>query len=163
MQVWRQYDAQCRSFIGATYNEDADPSFVPLTADEDLASAQQTTYEIAAAAVGINTLLLVHTLMQHVFDNGCSSTLVRVHQCGGFVISLINIGLFAGLLGNIYSVVGVANEDNFKYNVYFKGINIAFVAFAGLFGGIADLAFQLYLIIPHCFCSITDNNAQCWH
>ena len=155
-------DGQCRSFAGATYDVDADPSFVPAADDEELASTQQTAYEIAAAAVGLNTVLFVHTLLQHFFHDGCSEMLVKLHQSAGFVISLVNIGLFGGLVGWFYSVAGVTNEDNFKYNVYFKDINIAYVAFAGLFGGVADLAFQLYLLVPHCVGSIQDNNAKCW-
>ena len=159
-------DGQCRAFAGATYDVDADPSFQPATADEELATTQQTTYEIAAAAVGINVVLLVHTLLQHAWKNGCSEMLVKLHQMGGVVISLVNIGLFAGLVGNIYSVTGVDNDDNIKYNVYFKDINIAAVSIIGLVGGVVDLAFQLYLNIPHlkdiCVGSITDNNAACW-
>lgn len=155
-------DGQCRKFVQATYDVDADPSFVPTTADEELATTQHITYEIAAAAVGINTVLLVHTLLQHAFKNGCSETLVKVHQSTGVVISLVNLGLFAGLIGNIYSVAGVDNEDNFQYNVYFKDVNIAFVAISGLVGGVVDLVFQLYLIIPHCVGSIRDNNDACW-
>lgn len=155
-------DGQCRPFANATYNKDADPSFVAAAADEDLAAAQQTTYEIAAAAVGINVLLLVHTLMMQAFEDGYSVMLVKLHQSAGFVISLVNIGLFAGLLGWLYSVAGVDNEDNFLYNVYFKDINVIYVAFAGLFGGIADLVFQLYLVVPHCSNSDTDKNAACW-
>ena len=155
-------DGQCRKFVDATYDVDADPSFVPADADEDLAAAQQTTYQIAAATVGINAVLLVHTLLQHAAEDGYSAMLVKLHQSGGVVISLVNIGLFAGLLGWMYSVAGVDNEDNMTYNVYFKDINVIYVAFAGLFGGIADLVFQLYLIVPHCINRDTDRNAACW-
>ena len=87
---------------------------------------------------------------------------MKLHQSAGIIISLVNLGLFAGLVGNIYSVAGVDNEDNFLYNVYFKDINIAYVAFFGLAGGIADLVFQLVLVIPHCAESIPDGNAACW-
>lgn len=155
-------DGQCRNFVGATYDVDADPSFVPAADDEDLATTQQTTYEIAAAAVGINAVLLAHTLLQHAFNNGCSETLVKLHQSAGVVISLVNLGLFAGLVGNILSVAGVDNKDNYDYNVYFKDINIAYVAIVGLAGGVADLAFQLYLLIPHCVESIQERTAACW-
>lgn len=155
-------DGQCRPFAGATYDVDADPSFVPAAADEDLATTQQTTYEIAAAAVGINAVLLAHTLLQHIAKNGCSETLVKLHQSAGVVISLVNIGLFAGLVGNILSVAGVDNKDNYDYNVYFKDINITYAAIVGLVGGVADLAFQLFLLIPHCVESIPDGRAACW-
>jgi len=155
-------DGQCRPFAGATYDVDADPSFVPAADDEDLAAAQQTTYQIAAATVGINVVLLVHTLLQHVAEDGYSAMLVKLHQTFGFVISFVNIGLFAGLLGWMYSVVGVDNEDNMKYNVIFNDINVIYVAFAGLFGGIADLVFQLYLIVPQRCMGGIDRNAACW-
>ncbi len=155
-------DGQCHKFVNATYDVDADPSFVPADADEDLAAAQQTTYEIAAATVGINAVLLTHTLLQHALNDGGSEMLVKLHQSAGFVISLVNIGLFAGILGWLYSVVGVDNEDNFLYNIYFKDVNVIYVAFAGLFGGITDLVFQLYLLVPHCSNSDTDKNAACW-
>lgn len=155
-------DGQCRHFVGATYDVDADPSFVPAAADKELASTQQTAYEVATAAVVINAVLFAHTLLQHFFHDGCSEMLVKLHQMGGVVVSLVNLGLFAGVVGAIYSVEGVANEDNFKYNVYYKDINIAYVAIAGLVGSVVDLAFQLYLIIPHCVSSIPDGNDRCW-
>jgi len=155
-------DGQCRPFVDAVYSVNADPSFVPVAADKDLAAAQQTTYEIAAAAVGMNAVLLTHTLLQHALNDGGSEMLVKLHQSAGFIISLVNIGLFAGILGWLYSVAGVDNEDNFLYNVYFKDVNVIYVAFAGLFGGITDLVFQLYLLVPHCSNSDTDKNAACW-
>lgn len=158
-----QKEGQCRKFVGAIYNVDADPSFVPATADKELADTQQNAYGIAAAAVGVNAVLFAHTILQHLFDDGCSSMLVKVHQSVGVGVSLVNLGLFAGVVGLIYSVEGVANEDNFKYNVYYKDINIAYVAITGIVGSVVDLAFQLYLLIPHIFKSIPDGNAACWH
>ena len=155
-------DGKCRHFVGATYDVDADPSFVPAAADKELASTQQTAYEVATAAVVINAVLFAHTLLQHLFHDGCSAMLVKVHQTAGVAVSLVNLGLFAGVVGAIYSVEGVANEDNFKYNVYYKDINIAYVAITGLVGSVVDLAFQLYLLIPHCVGSISDGNASCW-
>lgn len=154
-------DGVCRKFDNASYDVNADPSFVPAADDEDLATTQQTAYEIAAAAVGINAVLLAHTLLQHVTDDGCSTMLVKVHQSAGAAISLINLGLFAGILGGLYSVAGVDNEDNLMYNVYFKDVNIASVAIAGIVGSVADLAFQLYLLLPH-ICPIPGGRAACW-
>ena len=158
-------DGVCRKFVDATYNVDADPSFVPLTTDKELATAQQTTYEIAAATVAINAVLFTHSILQHVVDHEnhpWREMMVKIHQSAGFVISLVNLGLFAGLLGWLYSVTGVDNEDNFKYNVYFKDVNIVYVAITGLVGSMVDLAFQLYLLLPHCIASLKDRNAECW-
>ncbi len=155
-------DAVCRYFVNATYDHHADPSFVPIDAEQELADTQQTMFQIAAWTLGINSILFAHTLMKHLLPDGGSTLLVQLHQSGGVVISVVNICLFAAFVGWIDSVVGVDNADNLKYNEYFKNINIDTAAIMGIVFSGCDLVFQLYLLVPHLLNKSEDPNVQCW-
>ena len=93
----------------------------------------QTLFDIAVLTSVVNGLLFVWSIAAH-WDYGAG-----LIAKGQFLLSLLNVGLFAGLVGNLNSVEGILDEANVENNVFFTtaGNPYAIVVF-GLSAGVLD-------------------------
>lgn len=129
----------CVPFSGDSYkvNDKGDGyNFVPVVQDEFMADTQQVLYNISVAAAVINALLFVHSALSH----WQWAPLVNAHLNVRPALSLINIGLFAGLVGWFNSVEHIDEDYNLDNNVYFsEGLNPITVAVVGLVLSVIDI------------------------
>jgi len=89
-------------------------------------------FNISVAVVVINILLLVLSIATHW---GYGIALQFMLQP---VFSLVNLGLFSGLVGWFNFSDGISEDLNTQFNVYFQDYNPYVVAIFGLVAGILD-------------------------
>jgi hypothetical protein len=90
-------------------------------------------FDIGVATVVVNAGLFVWSVLAH-WDMGAD-----ILTKGQILISLLNIGLFAGLVGNLNSVDDLLLDVNVENNVVFSGANPYIIAVFGLAFGVADI------------------------
>lgn len=101
-----------------------------IGADDTTGSA---LFDIGVATVVVNAGLFVWSVLAH-WDMGAD-----ILAKGQILISLLNIGLFAGLVGNLNSVDDILLDVNVENNVFFSGANPYILAVFGLAFGVADI------------------------
>ena len=89
-------------------------------------------FNISVAVVVINILLLLLSIATH-WGYG-----IRAHFMLQPVLSLINLGLFAGLVGWFNFSEDISEDLNIDFNVYFEDYNPYVIAIVGLVAGILD-------------------------
>lgn len=89
-------------------------------------------FNISTAVVVINVLLLLFSIATH-WGYG-----INAHFMLQPVFSLINLGLFAGLVGWFDASDSISEDLNLDFNVYFQDYNPYVVAIFGLGAGIVD-------------------------
>lgn len=136
--------ATCLHFSGIPDVEGGEFKIAP-EADLELFDAQQQMFNIAVAAAVINALLFVHSVVMHWRGFGIS-----VHFMAQWLFSVINVGLFAGLVGWMGSVEHLNDENNVANNVYFEDLNVYAVAVAGLVIAVLDLVGSNLVIYVAC-------------
>jgi len=122
-------DAQSRYEVCALAGATADVTCPTLSADD---TTGKTVFDIAVAVAVINALLLVWSIAGH-YEYGA-----KILEKGQFLFSILNIGLFAGLVGNLNSVEDILEEANVENNVLFSGANPYAIAVVGLSAGVLD-------------------------
>jgi len=94
----------------------------------------ETLFDIGVATAVVNAGLFVLSVISH-WGYGAFVWNMR----GQVLASLLNIGLFAGLVGHLNSVEDILLDDNVEYSVFFTGANPYMVAVFGLVFGVADI------------------------
>ena len=102
-------------------------------ADDDAENQNMQLFNIATAVVVINVLGFIWSVAAHWDD------FIGLHQKLQWVVSAVNLGLFAGLVGWFVAQDGLNEADNINYNVFFGQYNPYAVAVTGLVFGVLDL------------------------
>lgn len=105
--------------------------FVSLESDPENQNLQ--LFNISTAVVVINVLAFIWSVAAHWDD------FIGLHQKLQWVVSAVNLGLFAGLVGWFVAQDGLNEADNIEYNVFFGQYNPYAVAVTGLVFGVLDL------------------------
>jgi hypothetical protein len=106
---------------------------VGLGADSDAENQNLQLFNISTAVVVINVLAFIWSVAAHWDD------FIGLHQRLQWVVSAVNLGLFAGLVGWFVAQDGLNEADNIEYNVFFGQYNPYAVAVTGLVFGVLDL------------------------
>tara|TARA_B110000008_G_C16978802_1_gene567412 strand:- start:8707 stop:9399 length:693 start_codon:yes stop_codon:yes gene_type:complete len=135
---------QCQ--LGGVDAQTAD-GCLALNADSDEETQNETLFAIALSAAILNGILFAWSFLNHGFQEigvpesertGCGTAL---HTRLEGVFSLVNIGLFAGLVGwfNLTEFADdAAYEANLENNIFYSDYNLRTVALIGLIGGVLD-------------------------
>ena len=118
--------------LDLTADEDA-TECVALVAESDAENQNLQLFNIATAVVVINVLAFIWSVAAHWDD------FIGLHQKLQWVVSAVNLGLFAGLVGWFVAQDGLNEADNIDYNVFFGQYNPYAVAVTGLVFGVLDL------------------------
>lgn len=124
---------------GATAANNGTPAVTcpTLAKDSDEAHQLQQIFNITVAIVVVNSIFWIVGIAGHWL------TFTAYAQTLQWPMSLINIGLFAGLLGWFNSFVlcddGLTSEANLENSVFFKDYNIYTIAIVGTVLAVADL------------------------
>jgi hypothetical protein len=122
-------DAKARYEVCALAGATADHTCPAIPADD---TTGETVYNIAVAISVINALLLIWSVAGH-YNYGA-----YLLEKGQWLFSILNIGLFAGLVGNLNSVEDILDEVNLENNVLFSGANPYVIAVVGLSAGVLE-------------------------
>ena len=128
----------------ATVPARTEPECVALIVDSDEDIQNKNVFNISVAVVTASGLLFVWSLLNH----GLHETTGKASGCGvglhfrlEALFSLVQVGLFAGLIG-WFNMTEFADDDayvaNLENNVIFSDYNPRTVAIVGLVAGIAD-------------------------
>lgn len=142
-------DRVCLKFGGLPTTEDGD--FNIHKEQQDAFDRQQTLFNIAVATAVVNALLFGWSVLMHWKGFGIS-----YHFMLEPVFSIVNLGLFAGLVGNLGGIEDLNLELNVMNNVMFENINVFAVAVAGLVIAALDLAGSNLVIYWAC------KSYKCW-
>ena len=118
--------------LDLTADEDA-TECVTLGAGSDEENQNLQLFNISTAVVVINVLAFIWSVAAHWDD------FIGLHQRLQWVVSAVNLGLFAGLVGWFVAQDGLNEADNIDYNVFFGQYNPYAVAVTGLVFGVLDL------------------------
>lgn len=118
--------------LDLTADEDA-TECVALVAESDADNQNLQLFNISTAVVVINVLAFIWSVAAHWDD------FIGLHQRLQWVVSAVNLGLFAGLVGWFVAQDGLNEADNIDYNVFFGQYNPYAVAVTGLVFGVLDL------------------------
>ena len=146
-----QYDAAttkgCIAIAGA---EDADGNFVAAndTAKEQLATMDALN-GIAIAVIVVNAILGIHSVIMHLFVDPKKSGAI-FHFDYTWAFSLINVGLFAGIVGHLNSVTDIQSEVNVDNNLYYGDVNLFLVAVAGVVISVLDMVGSNMIVCVLC-------------
>ena len=94
---------------------------------KDAFDRQQTLFNIALATAMLNGLLFAWSVLMHFNGYGIS-----YHFKAEPVFSVINLGLFAGLIGNLGGIEDLNLALNVDNNIMFEMLNVFSVALIGL-------------------------------
>ena len=108
--------------------EDADGKFTPTDDDKYKQELMDQIFNISLAAAIINGLLFAHSVIMH-FSKKFG---IDMHFKFQWVFSIVNLGLFAGLVGWLNSVTDIQEAVNVENNVYFVDANLFLVAVFGV-------------------------------
>lgn len=106
---------------------------VALAAGSPAENQNLQLFNIAAAVVVINVLGFIWSVAAHWDD------FIALHQKLQWVVSAVNLGLFAGLVGWFLAQDDLNEAVNLEYNVFFGQYNPYAVAVTGLVFGVLDL------------------------
>jgi len=118
--------------LDLTADEDA-TECVALVTEFDAENQNLQLFNISTAVVVINVLAFIWSVAAHWDD------FIGLHQRLQWVVSAVNLGLFAGLVGWFVAQDGLNEADNIDYNVFFGQYNPYAVAVTGLVFGVLDL------------------------
>lgn len=118
--------------LDLTADEDA-TECVGFNSDYDAENQNLQLFNISTAVVVINVLAFIWSVAAHWDD------FIGLHQRLQWVVSAVNLGLFAGLVGWFVAQDGLNEADNIDYNVFFGQYNPYAVAVTGLVFGVLDL------------------------
>lgn len=118
--------------LDLTADEDA-TECVTLVVESDAENQNLQLFNISTAVVVINVLAFIWSVAAHWDD------FIGLHQRLQWVVSAVNLGLFAGLVGWFVAQDGLNEADNIDYNVFFGQYNPYAVAVTGLVFGVLDL------------------------
>lgn len=128
-----QYDDAARKgCIAIAGAEDVDGNFVPAddTAKDQLAT-MGTLNGIAITIIVFNVIMGIHSvIMQRVVDPKKFG--VIFHFDYTWAISLINVGLFTGIVAHLNSIPEIQSEVNVDNNLYYQPVNLFMVGVAGV-------------------------------
>ena len=142
-------DRVCLAFVGLPTTEDGDFDIHPQ--QKDAFDRQQTLFNVAVATAVVNALLFGWSVLMHWKGFGIS-----YHFMLEPVFSIVNLCLFAGLVGNLGGIEDLNMELNVDNNVLFENINVFAVAVAGLVIAALDLAGSNLVIYWAC------KSYKCW-
>lgn len=142
-------DGACLELVGLPTEKDGDFDY---HADQQaLVDAQQTLFNIGIATAVVNALFFVHSVVMHWEGFGIS-----IHFMAQPVISVINLGLFIGLIANLGVAKDLNEAANVENNVYFDSMNVFAIALSGLIISAADLLGSNLVIFWAC------RDYNCW-
>jgi len=143
--------ATTKGCIAIEGTEDADGNFLP---DDDTATDQLATMDalngIAIAVIVFNVILGIHSVIMHLVRDPKKSGAI-FHFDYTWAISLINVGLFAGIVGHLNSVKDIQSEVNVANNLYYTDINLFSVGVAGVVLTVLDLVASNMIV--YCLCT----------
>lgn len=142
-------DRVCLAFVGLPTTEDGD--FNIHAQQKDAFDRQQTLFNIGVATAVVNALLFAWSVIMHWKGFGIS-----YHFMLEPVFSILNLGLFAGLVGNLGGIEDLNLELNVQNNVLFENINVFAVGVVGLVIAALDLAGSNLVIYWAC------KSYKCW-
>ena len=131
---------QCQ--LGGADAQTAD-GCVSLDPDSDQANQNQQLFNISLATAIVNGLLAAFSVLNH-FPKDCGKATSGWGMSLAFnlqpVFSLVNIGLFAGLVGwfNATEATDAEYEANLENNVFFSDYDSRAIAMVGLVAGVVD-------------------------
>lgn len=145
----------CIAISGA---EDVDGNFVPTddAAKEQLAT-MDTLNGIAIAVIVFNVVVGIHSVIMH-FGRNPEKFGITYHFMFQGVISLINVGLFAGIVGQFNSIENIQSDVNVANNLYYIDVNLFLVAVAGVVITTLDLIGSNMIV--YCLCT-ADKGYMC--
>jgi hypothetical protein len=146
-----QYDAATtKGCIAIAGTEDADGNFVPTgdTATEQLATMGALN-GIAIAVIVFNAILGIHSVIMHLFVDPKKSGAI-FHFDFTWAFSLINVGLFAGIVGHLNSVTDIQSEVNVENNLYYGDVNLFLVGVAGVVISVLDMVGSNMIVCVLC-------------
>lgn len=118
--------------LDLTADEDATECVI-FKPESDAENQNLQLFNISTAVVVINVLAFIWSVAAHWDD------FIGLHQRLQWVVSAVNLGLFAGLVGWFLAQDGLNEADNIKYNVFFGQYNPYAVAVTGVVFGVLDL------------------------
>ena len=139
----------CLKFLGLPATEEDD--FAVEDWQQGAFDGQQTLFNIALATAIMNGLLFAHSVLMHWEGFGISW-----HFMAEPVISVINLGLFAGLIGNLGGIEDLNLALNVDNNIMFEMLNVFSVALIGLIIAGLDLIGSNLVIFWAC------KSYKCW-
>tara|TARA_B110000285_G_scaffold235155_1_gene315204 strand:+ start:2673 stop:3416 length:744 start_codon:yes stop_codon:yes gene_type:complete len=146
-----QYDAATpKGCIAIAGVEDTDGNFV---AANDAAKDQLATMDalngIAITVIVFNVIVGIHSVIMH-FGKDPSKFGITYHFMFQWVISLVNVGLFAGIVGHLNSVEDIQSEANVANNLYYTDVNLFLVGVAGVVITVLDLVGSNMIVYFFC-------------
>tara|TARA_B110001452_G_C15239645_1_gene429186 strand:+ start:3677 stop:4336 length:660 start_codon:yes stop_codon:yes gene_type:complete len=155
----QQYiDATTKGCIAIAGTEDTDGNFVPA---DDAAKDQLATMDalngITIAVIVFNGLVGIHSGIMH-FGGDAKKFGITYHFMFQWVISLINVGLFAGIVGHLNSVPDIQSDVNVANNLYYTEVNLFMVGVAGVIITTLDLIGSNMIV--YCLCT-AQNGYMC--
>ena len=135
--------------LDLTADEDA-TECVALVTEFDAENQNLQLFNISTAVVVINVLAFIWSVAAHWDD------FIGLHQRLQWVVSAVNLGLFAGLVGNLGGIEDLNLELNVQNNVLFENINVFAVGVVGLVIAALDLAGSNLVIYWAC------KSYKCW-
>ena len=139
----------CLTFLGLPEKEEDD--FAVEEWQQGAFDRQQTLFNIALATAIMNGLLFAHSVLMHWEGFGISW-----HFMAEPVISVINLGLFAGLIGNLGGIEDLNLALNVENNIMFEMLNVFALALVGLIIAGLDLIGSNLVIFWAC------KSYNCW-
>lgn len=106
--------------------------------------ALQQLFNISVAIVVINVLTTILGIMGHY------RSFISFAQMAQYPITLVNLGLFAGLWAWFDSIAGLTEKVNFKENVMTEDYSIYALAIIGTLAGVVDALFGVTLAQSYC-------------
>lgn len=108
--------------------EDADGKFTPTDDDKHKQELMDQIFNISLAVAIINGLFFAHSVIMH-FSTKLG---IGIHFKYQWVFSIINLGLFSGVVGWLNSVKDIQEAVNVDNNIYFVDTNLFLVAVFGV-------------------------------
>lgn len=144
-----QYDAAttkgCIAIAGA---EDAEGKFV---AADDAAKDQLATMDalngIVIAVIVFNVMIGIHSVIMHFSEKFG----ISYHFMFQWAISMINVGLFTGIVAHMNSIEDIQSEVNVENNLYYTDVNLFLVGVAGVVITTLDLVASNMIV--YCLCT----------
>ena len=130
----------CIKFDVTSYEPDGDGGYVlnvpPFSrADHSAAIVLETIFVLSIIILLANIALFICSVFYHFTMCSGRQKMLEIRP----IFSLINIGLFAGLVGWLNGVKDISADYNVEHNVYFENYNLVSIAIAGLVIHVVDI------------------------
>ena len=148
-------DSPTTGCIEIAGTEDADGNFVPTgdTATEQLATMDALN-GIAIAVIVFNVIVGLHSVIMHFGKDPWDRARdfgISYHFEYQWAISLINVGLFTGIVAHLVAIEDIQSEVNVKNNLYYTDVNLFLVGVAGVVITTLDLVASNMIV--YCLCT----------